>query len=154
MPYLITADSLPDYDDWGPDEYWGPQDWIAWHKALRARYGADEANRRFLEAYHKAGFLAASYDFRTFDQPFREYARANGFYEGLFPGLSTVPRVIGSLFDIFRGASSVGESAAEATQGVTRSVVLATNVLLPVLLIAAAVMLVLKFKRQLLKGLL
>lgn len=150
MPtYVITADSVPDYDGWGPDAYWGPQDWIAWHKALKGRYGLEEANRRFLEAYHAAGFGAESYSYRTFDEPFRSYARAQGFYEGLFPGLAVVPRLLGSIFDLFRGASSVGEAAQEAGQGVNRGVVFASNVIVPLVLLAAVVFLSIRFYRSL-----
>jgi hypothetical protein len=36
----ITADSKPDYDDWGWDDYWDIEDWMKWHKELCKRYSA------------------------------------------------------------------------------------------------------------------
>lgn len=36
--YTITADSKPDFDDWGPDDYWSLKDWVDWHKALVNKY--------------------------------------------------------------------------------------------------------------------
>ncbi len=45
------ADATPDYDGWGIDSWWTANDWMTWHRTLKARYGLDEANRRFITAW-------------------------------------------------------------------------------------------------------
>lgn len=85
--YIITADSHPDLDDWGLDDYWGPENWIDWHKKMKTSYGLDEANKRLVTAYHEATFGAASFDWRTFNSTFKKYAKDNGFYDALYDGL-------------------------------------------------------------------
>lgn len=85
--FTITADSQPILDGWGYDTYWGPNDWIDWHKKMVSKFGLDEANKRFITAYAEPGFAAASYDWRTFDSTFKEYAKKNGFYNALYTGL-------------------------------------------------------------------
>ena len=85
--YTITADSTPDYDDWGVDDYWGPDEWIQWHKLMKAKYGADDANKRFIIAYQDAGFGAVSFDWRTFNDNFKQYAKDNGFFDALYDGI-------------------------------------------------------------------
>ncbi len=103
--YVIAADSTPVLDGWGWGDYWGPSDWITWHKAMVKAFGLDEANHRFITAYGQAGFGASSYDWRTFDSDFKAYAKENGFYDALFVG---VGGLIGRV-------ASLGETAVEKT---------------------------------------
>lgn len=53
MAYDINADSYPDYDEWGYDEYWSLTDWQTFYDKLIAKYGADEGSRRWLDAWHR-----------------------------------------------------------------------------------------------------
>jgi hypothetical protein len=53
MAYDINADSYPDYDDWGYDDYWKLPDWQNFYDKLIAKYGADEGSRRWLDAWHR-----------------------------------------------------------------------------------------------------
>lgn len=85
--YSINADSKPILDGWGWDEYWMPEDWIEWHTMNKKKYGKEAANNKLIKEYHKASFGAASYDWRTFDTTFKNYAKLNNFYDGLFSGL-------------------------------------------------------------------
>lgn len=76
--YNITADSTPDYDDWGMDDYWSLADWVEWHKQLRNKYSSDnkeakteidgtyylikwntKADQIWLDAWKKQSFNAA-----------------------------------------------------------------------------------------------
>ncbi len=84
----ITAYSTPDYDDWGPDTYWDCYDWMTWHQKMVPVFGLDEANRRFIEAFHNAGQFSNNFDCRSFNSDFRDYAKQNGFYEALYAGLA------------------------------------------------------------------
>lgn len=51
MTSPITAESSPRYDGWGPDNPWTGDEWIAWHRALEARFGTAEADRRWALAW-------------------------------------------------------------------------------------------------------
>jgi hypothetical protein len=53
MAYDINADSYPDYDDWGYDDYWKLTEWQTFYDKLIAKYGADEGSRRWLDAWHR-----------------------------------------------------------------------------------------------------
>lgn len=90
MEWQINADSEPVLDGWGWDDYWGPTDWIKWHGLVKKKYGKDEANRRLIKWYHEASLGASNYDWRTFDTQFKNYAKLNGFYDGLFTGIAAV----------------------------------------------------------------
>ena len=97
--------STPDYDGWFYDSWWTPQDWITWHKSLKAQYGLDEANSRFIIAWEKQGVGASPLDARSFDVTFQNYAKANGFYDGLYYGLGALVKPIGAVTSVVSGAS-------------------------------------------------
>jgi len=100
-----NAGSTPDYDDWFWDSWWTPQDWITWHKSLKSQYGLDEANSRFINAWAKQGVGASPIDARSFDVTFQNYAKANGFYDGLYYGLGALVKPIGAVTSAVSGAS-------------------------------------------------
>jgi hypothetical protein len=56
MTYTINADSYPDYDEWGYDDYWKLPEWQTFYDELIKKYGADEGSRRWLDAWHRQGF--------------------------------------------------------------------------------------------------
>lgn len=105
---VITADSIPDLDDWGFDEWWGCSDWVAWHKANKQKYGTAVANQKFAEYWNKQTMGSGALDCRTFNTDFRNYVAANDLsdivYEsaGLF-GLLLKP--IGAGSDVVTGVS-------------------------------------------------
>lgn len=127
MVYTITAESLPDYDDWGSDDYWSADDWIAWHKALKARYGVQAANEKFLIAYRESGFLGAELNYRTFNSAFRAYAQENGFYDGLYWG------VLGFVGKATAWVPTIGFGIAETVESLTSSLKYATILVVVVL---------------------
>ena len=105
--------STPDYDGWFWDSYWTPQDWITWHKSLKAQYGLEEANSRFIIAWEKQGAFSAPLDARSFNVTFQNYAKANGFYDGLYYGLGALVKPIGAVTSVVSGASDVVSGASE-----------------------------------------
>lgn len=129
VQYNITADSRPDYDDWGPDNYWSCLDWITWHKAMKAKYGQERANQVFVQYYGEAGFGAASYDCRTFNSDFREYARDNGFLDQLYGG-------IGVIMQPFGWAIETGGNLVENIGGAAVGTTKVLRILIPVAAIA------------------
>lgn len=108
--------STPDYDNWGPDSWWTAQDWVTWHKALKAKYGLDEANARFINAWQKQGLFSAPLDARSFDTSFRDYAKANGFFDGLYYGLGGVAKPIGTATDVVTGVTQGVSSLANLSK--------------------------------------
>jgi hypothetical protein len=109
----FDPDASPDYDSWGFDTWWTASEWVTWHKSMKSRYGLDEANRRFIKAWQDQGILSGPIDARSFDTSFREYAKANGFFDGLYWNLGVFTRPIGVSTDltvgITRGISTVAE---------------------------------------------
>lgn len=75
---IITADSIPDLDEWGWDEWWKCSEWVAWHKANKRKYGLEIANQKFAEYWNKQTIGAGALDCRTFNTEFRQYVKANG----------------------------------------------------------------------------
>ena len=122
-----NPNATPDYDDWGPDSWWTAQDWLTWHRTLKAKYGLDEANARFVAAWQKQGMLSSPLDARSFDSSFREYAKANGFLDALYYGLGAVAKPIGTTTDVVTGV----------TQGISTAATL-SKYLIPVAAVALA----------------
>lgn len=100
-----NADSKPDYDGWGPDSWWTANDWMTWHRSLKARYGLDDANVRFVNAWQQQGALSAPLDARSFDTNFRDYAKTNGFFDALYYGLGALAKPIGATTDVITGVT-------------------------------------------------
>lgn len=99
MAFVITATSKPVYDRGGFDDYWSALDWVNWHKAMKTSFGQQQANNILIDAFHNppsSGFwsilgpleMFAHTNYRSTDQGFIKYAKDNGFYNDLFPGLS------------------------------------------------------------------
>lgn len=115
-PFLITVDSVPVLDGWGWADYWGVGDWIEWHKLLRKKYGKDVANKTLLNWYHKASFGASSYDWRSFDTRFKNYAKLSGFYDGLFAGIGIIAKPISVSSTIVDSTGKVVENVAKGAE--------------------------------------
>jgi len=77
----ITADSIPDLDSWGWDSFWGCDEWVMWHKANKAKYGANVAGEKFAEYWNKQTMGAHALDCRTIDSSFRDYIERNGLHD-------------------------------------------------------------------------
>lgn len=115
--YKITADSIPDLDEWGWDDYWDINDWMEWHRLMKARYGLAKANSTFLKYWDKQTSGANPLGARSFNSKFKEYARANGFYDGLFSGLLDMLARPGSAAqDLVKGGTNVISSAAKGAE--------------------------------------
>lgn len=78
-----NADSVPDYDEWGPDQHWEASDWQSWHSALTAKYGKSKADDVFVQAYANAGVLEAVTRARIEDPSFGQWAQGEGLYDRL-----------------------------------------------------------------------
>lgn len=76
MPtYIITADSKPDFDSWGPDDYWSCDDWIFWHKKLKEKFGKDQADLTWINAWNSQGGTEHNYNWCKYGGSFNDYVR-------------------------------------------------------------------------------
>ena len=128
-----SADATPDYDSWLWDDYWSASDWLRWHRALKERFGLEEANYRFIDAWSKQTLGAKPLDARSFNSEFKQYAKANGFYDALFYGLGALARPVAA------GATAV-EAASEAVEDVAAAVTTTSGFARYLLPVAALVM--------------
>lgn len=79
---MIAWDSIPQYDQWGWwGDYWSCAQWQEWYFTLKNHYSLEETKTIWLNAYHKAGFGAASYDCRTFNSDFKNFLLLEGIYD-------------------------------------------------------------------------
>jgi hypothetical protein len=111
-----NPDATPDYDGIGWDSWWTAQDWLTWHRTLKARFGLDEANSRFINAWQKQTFGSSPLDARSFDTSFRDYAKANGFFDALYYGLGALAKPIGTTTDVITGVTKGIEGTASLTR--------------------------------------
>ena len=119
----ITADSIPNLDDWGWDDYWSVQDWMFWYYKVKAKYGKADANYIFLSNWDKQTFGASIGDAVTFDSSFRKFLKDNGLYEGVTGGvIGTIFAPVGSAVDVVSSGSSIVSEAATGTEETIKSI--------------------------------
>jgi hypothetical protein len=82
MSNLITAHSIPDLDNWGPDTYWSCFEWVEFHKALVKEYGLQKANQIFAQEWRKQDSWASPYNWCKYDQSFVNYFKSQGIEAG------------------------------------------------------------------------
>ncbi len=75
---LITSDSKPDYDDWGPDTYWSCSDWITWFYALKKEYGSTVAIQKWEEAWGNQSIDEHDYSWCKYDSDFNAFLKKEG----------------------------------------------------------------------------
>lgn len=143
---VITADSKPEYDKWGPDNHWSCDDWVNWHKAMVAKFGEAEADLRWRNAWLDglsrvaggrgtapgagAAFDSVPIDCRTFNTDFRAYIAArptlyNAVYHGVQGAVMSVPGAVVSVAEKARDVSRVVTNSPGLTVGAVAAVGLA-----------------------------
>ena len=88
----ITAQSLPDYDDFGFDQYWGCTDWMVWYDRLKEEHGKKEARIIWKSAWEKQDYFDYAYNQCPLQDDFRDFSRKNrldstGLFSDFFVGL-------------------------------------------------------------------
>lgn len=89
----ITAQSIPDYDEWGPDQYWGCTDWMVWYDKLKEEKGKKEARVVWRSAWEKQGYWDFPYNQCPLQDDFRSFSKKNklnstGLFSDFLVGLS------------------------------------------------------------------
>jgi hypothetical protein len=107
---VSTWNIVPDYDEWGYDNYWNCDDWTTWHKQLKAHFGEERARIIWNYAYAQGSQFSKHWDCRTFNSTFRAYAKANNLDTYASVTLPIIPQILdlsGSAFDIVGGVTDV-----------------------------------------------
>ena len=105
---IITADSIPDLDEWFIDTWWDCSDWIAWHKANKRKYGLAVANQKFGDYWNQQTSGAGALDCRTFNTTFRDYITKNGLIDTVFESaglFSYLLKPVGAVSDTISGVT-------------------------------------------------
>lgn len=76
--YGVTAQSVPDYDKWGPDCAWGANEWVNWHKALLTAGPKALADATWGSAFDKVTYLGSETFFAAKNPAFKKYVIENG----------------------------------------------------------------------------
>ena len=113
---VISADSIPDLDDWGWDSFWGCDEWVKWHKALRQKYGLESANQIFAEWWNKQTFGAHALGCRTIDSDFRTYVRSVGLWEIVWQGAEGLKYLLKPIGTVIQTGEVIGTGAARGLQ--------------------------------------
>ena len=84
---------------------------MTWHKAMVSAYGLTAANQRFLQAWNQDSLThSAPLSARSFDSDFRDYAKANGFFDALYGGsLAVLAKPLGIVSDAGDAVSAIGD---------------------------------------------
>jgi len=142
-PY-ITADSIPDLDEWGWDDFWNCNDWVQWHKAMKQVYGLDQANLTFTDYWNRQGFGAHALGCRTIDSEFRQYVRSVGLWETVWAGAEGLKYVLQPAGQIMETGGKVGQALAKTVEVTSQSL----KYIVPIALVGGVVALLIRLGRQ------
>jgi len=103
----ITAQSTPVLDAWGWGEYWGCEEWIAWHQSLVTQFGAAQATQIFKQAWEQQTIGAHPLVWCQYDALFHNYFKQYGITFDPSSGLwITAENVVNSAGDIITNLGS------------------------------------------------
>lgn len=142
--YVITADSTPDLDDWGWDDYWKIEDWMRWHSLMVKKFGIDKANQTFLLWWNKQTTGANPLDAKSFNTSFRTYAKKYKFLDALYGGASFL-KPFGAITDTISSGSDVVSNVGDAAKNTSNVLKWAVPVAVLSVVIIAGVILYKKY---------
>ena len=67
---IITAHSVPDYDNFGIDSYWTCTDWMIWYDKLKDEFGKTDARLKWRSAWEKQDIAESNFMWCGFDDVF------------------------------------------------------------------------------------
>jgi len=130
--YVINAESTPDYDSWGYDDYWSCENWIDWHKALKAKHGKQRADEIWLAAWDEQDTFEHNLSWCKYAANFNSYVSAENL------------PVSHLLADIFAGGTKIGENVVDTAT--TTSKIL--KWVIPVIIILVVLGLIIYFSKK------
>ena len=105
----ISAESYPDYDGFGWDNYWSCTDWMIWYGKLKQAYGVSEAKLRWKSAWEKQDNTSNPYLWCMYSDDFYEFIREEEL--GLSNTLADVSSGVGTgVTGIFKGFGWIGRN--------------------------------------------
>lgn len=120
--YTITADSKPDFDDWGWDEYWSCSEWKEWFMALKAKHGKKNAQDMWIKAWQSQGAFSHALDCRSFNEEFKTFLKNQGLWDGAHSFISKLiaggTTAVGSTGD---AVGSVAEGASDTVGALSKT---------------------------------
>lgn len=106
--FIITADSVPDFDNWGWDDYWTCSDWKRWHELNVAENGRAVANEKFISYWSTQDGFMAPYNWCKYDSTFATYFANQGIDVGwLFSHLVVTTQNVGD--NVLSSTESISE---------------------------------------------
>lgn len=130
IPNDLTADSEPDFDNWGWDDYWSCEAFRRWHELNVTKYGKEVAKSKFLAAYEVAFSFGSYHQDCCYNSDFREYFKSYDIdVDTLF--CSLVMPVIDTTGNVLTTAGNVSSGVANTSS--------LLKYLLPVALVVAGV---------------
>lgn len=160
--FNITADSVPVYDGFGFENYWGGDEWVTWHKALVRKQGNDKANDIWSSAWldgvsvisgGKGVAKGSNYfidsvplEARTLNDNFRSYIKLNKFlYNTVYSGIGgMIAKPLGAGVDVVSSASTIVSDAASGIENGLGRTIKTLGYILPVLVVGIGVLLLYK----------
>lgn len=117
---VTTWNIVPDYDKWGSDTKWNCDDWVSWHKQLKAHFGQERANLIWNYAYAQGTQFSEHWNCRTFNSNFRSYVKTQGLDPYASVTIPLIPQVLdlsGSLLDVTTGVANTISQVADTIGG-------------------------------------
>ena len=114
----ITPNSTPVLDGWGWGDYWGCDEWQAWHVELRKQFSAQQAALIWTAAWNKQDSFANPYNWCKYNSTFRNYMRSQGINVDSVVSALVMP-VFDATGNLAQGAGDVVTNTAEAASTVS-----------------------------------
>jgi len=118
--FKITAESVPDLDDWGWDDYWDCHHWIEWYKKVKQKYGRKQARSTFLTYWNLQTIGAHGIDCRSFNKAFREFAKKEKLFDELYSGVGVIAQPIGAVTDVVSSGTKAVSNVAQSGENVSK----------------------------------
>lgn len=128
--YTITADSVPDLDDWGWDDFWGCAEWISWHKAMKQKYGKPTADDKFMKWWSKQTTGASTLDCRSFNTGFREYFSGEKLLDAIYGSVAWI-KPIGAAVDLIGDASDTASNLGDTATNIAKTL----KIVIPIVIV-------------------
>lgn len=112
---LITENSTPNLDDWGWDKYWNANDWMEWHKAMKAKKGKAYADSTFVSWWNKQTFGASPADAVSFNSAFRDFLKKEKLYDTI---ANLIQKPIGAVNDLISSGSNVVSETGQGAENI------------------------------------
>lgn len=140
-PYDPTA--TPNFDEWGPDDYWSKADWLTWHNTLKNEFGTPMGNDVWVSAWNsRTGVFTTLGDVRAnwlgADLAFRNYLDDHK----ISSGVTMLEAVTDPLSDASAAVAGIFGSAGQSLGNIGTTVTRTTKTLswlLPLAAVAAVV---------------